>query len=228
MDFWGITSIDHTIHNCCAIKQNSNIRSFNRVCNVGSVLSSDVININSFFGEMPYAWVVDDADRQTIEMLEQQGLHYKTSCSAMMLDLIDIQPCTKATIQEIMTESELLSWIAVVAESFHYSVEEFSKATHALKKRAGDAVKFYLGRWDEKAVAASMVIQHAEIISIHKVGTLPAYRGKGIGSGMMQKILYDAQEQGYKKAILLAAQSSKSLYEKMGFCEFAVYKIYGN
>lgn len=231
MDFWGVSSIDYTSNNCFAVKNDSMIRSCNRVYNAGSITAADVINMHAFFGEQLYTWVVDVADHATITILKEERLQYKISCSAMVLNLGNVSPLVdnvSITIKEVANEGEERTWVSIAAEGFNYSRAEFAKAIKNLKKRAAGAIKLYIGLWNEKAVATSMVIQHLNIVSIHKVATLPEYRGRGMGYMMMQKSLRDAQESGYQKAILLTTETNKSMYEKMGFQEYAIYEIYGN
>lgn len=49
--------------------------------------------------------------------------------------------------------------------------------------------------------------------------TLPQYRGLGIGSGLMQKILESAREQDIQKIELHATDDGEPIYRKHGFKE---------
>lgn len=50
------------------------------------------------------------------------------------------------------------------------------------------------------------------------VFTEPAYRGQGIATRMMQRILDEAIEQRLDQVTLSASDMGKHLYEKLGFC----------
>lgn len=49
------------------------------------------------------------------------------------------------------------------------------------------------------------------------VYTIPEYRGKGLGTSLLESIMKHAKELGYKKIILNATDSGRNLYEKFGF-----------
>ena len=73
-----------------------------------------------------------------------------------------------------------------------------------------------------------MAIYHDEVMGLHWVGTLPEFRGKGLATTICHVMLEDGKQAGYTQAILLGNPPAKSMYNRMGFKEYAMYQIYGN
>lgn len=232
MDFGGTPNIDYLTEHCFAMNTNSMMRSCNRACNLPGVTNGEVENINQYFCSLPYSWLVDATDTATINMLDGSGLKHMFTFPAMSIDVYDVQPTeykSGITVQEINQESDILTWISIVTRCYDRVEAELTKAIrYFIAQSLPESVRFYLGYYEGKAVAASMMILHEKIITLHFVGTLSEYRGKGLGSAITLRSLIDAQKMGYKQMILLSSAKGKALYEKMGFKEYAVYNVYCN
>jgi GNAT superfamily N-acetyltransferase len=48
--------------------------------------------------------------------------------------------------------------------------------------------------------------------------TLPAWRGRGIGTALFQQVLDEIRTSGSGKVLLHATEQGRTLYEKFGFC----------
>lgn len=68
--------------------------------------------------------------------------------------------------------------------------------------------------------------EHEATISLHWISTLPEFRKQGFGSIITSKALLDAKVNGFTEAVLLSSALGKSVYEKLGFQEYASYKIF--
>ena len=69
---------------------------------------------------------------------------------------------------------------------------------------------------------------NAEICELRRMFFRPEYRGRGLGSKMVTRLLQIAGEFGYKKIRLTVYNPSKQvaavgLYKKFAFCEIAAY-----
>ena len=61
------------------------------------------------------------------------------------------------------------------------------------------------------------------------MGILPAYRGQGIGTRLLEHTLQKAKEFGLEKIVLQVYDtntSARALYEKMGFTQEGYFKKY--
>ncbi len=228
MDFGGIASYDHKTENCFAVKTESILRPCNRVFNQSKITDEEIIDIISYFDKTPFSWLVEASDTETSKKLEQHGLKYFADFPAMILDLAKIKTIKykkEIEIKEI-SKIDLPTWIKIVSTSYNSQELEVKKAILNLINKGKNNLKFYLGFFDDKPAAASMVIEHLDTISIHMVATLPEYRNQGLGSAITNKSLLDAKEKNYKKAILLSSQMGYQMYKNMGFEDLVSFKIY--
>ena len=85
----------------------------------------------------------------------------------------------------------------------------------------------YIGYLDGKPVATSSVFYGGGVAGIYNVATLPAARGKGIGTAVTLQALIDTTANThYKHAVLLSSEMGKSVYEAMGFKTFCKMSQY--
>jgi GNAT superfamily N-acetyltransferase len=232
MNFGGNPYIDYATEHCFAMKTAGSLGRFNRVYNSEPITSSEVIAIKDYFKTVNFTWLVESSDHATIKLLEDHGLNYMGSFPAMIADLPSVKKIDagdKIGVKEISFEDDSIAlWTAIACEVYNYNEQEMVKAIHSLIARAQGMLKLYLGFYENKPVAASMALYHQDIVSVHMVGTLPAYRSKGMGYAISSKPLLDAYNKGYATAILTASQIGLPLAEKLGFKEYALYQIYGN
>jgi ribosomal protein S18 acetylase RimI-like enzyme len=77
--------------------------------------------------------------------------------------------------------------------------------------------KMYLGRLGGAPVATNMLFNGGGVASVYAVGTVPAFRGKGIGGAITLRPLLDAREMGYRHAVLFSTEMGVGAYERIGF-----------
>ncbi len=204
----------------------------NRVMAKTDVTTAEVLEIKDFFGEIPFRWFVQDSDAIQINTLKDAGLQYICDYPAMSMDLSQLtssiyQP--EITVREMISACDEVIWLSVSQQAFGIAhPSEFKKFIDALKQRAGSmVVRLYTAYYGDIPAAVSIVFDHGDIIALHWVGTIPAYRKKGLGFAASHSALLEAKKNGYKTALLFASPMGKPLYEKIGFKEYAMYKIFG-
>jgi GNAT superfamily N-acetyltransferase len=74
-----------------------------------------------------------------------------------------------------------------------------------------------LGTLDGEPVSFGLLYCGAGVAGLQGLGTLPAYRGRGIGSATQLERLRIAHEMGYHYAVLTASKMGRSPYLKLGF-----------
>jgi ribosomal protein S18 acetylase RimI-like enzyme len=92
----------------------------------------------------------------------------------------------------------------------------------------GDAAPWrnYLGRFNGEPVAASTLACAAGVAGIYNVVTLPAARGRGIGSAMTLAPLRDARAIGYRVGVLQSSALGVSVYRRIGFQSYCTIERY--
>lgn len=123
------------------------------------------------------------------------------------------------TIEEVRDEPALYAFKKVFVETYEipeYTGQAWVDAT--LKIGIGKTPwRMYVGRLDGQAVATNMLFNGAGVASVYAVATVPAARGKGIGSAITLKPLLEAREMGYRFAVLFSSEMGVRVYERIGF-----------
>lgn len=225
----GNPAVDYQTEHCYAMKSGSNLSFGNRVCSLQEPSDTEVDQIINFMGTTPFRWFVAESDNAVIEQLQKKGLHQVTEHPAMIINVEEVKPQVYPAgveIKFVSTDEDLRSWNSIVASGFEMP-SEFAKFTDYILKRAfPGTVKLYLAYYNGIPVATSMTIQRGNLISVHWIVTLEAYRGKGIGAAVSHKPLLDAKSNGCTQAILLATEMGKSVYDKIGYKTYANYKVF--
>lgn len=69
------------------------------------------------------------------------------------------------------------------------------------------------------------------LVNIHDFAVLPAWRGRGVGLGLMQGIETEARRRGACKLTLEVLQGNRAayaLYQRMGFANYQLDPVMGN
>ena len=131
------------------------------------------------------------------------------------------------------TREDLPQLVALLGVLFSQEAElvpDDSKQTRALEKILSDESvgRIHVAREGGKVVAmASLIygISTAEgglAASFEDMVVLPGYRGKGIGTSLLEYVVAEARKQGVLRLMLLTDKQNKraqALYRKLGFVE---------
>lgn len=79
--------------------------------------------------------------------------------------------------------------------------------------------KLLLGSLDGEPACCGILYCGAGVAGLVGLGTLPAFRRRGIGSAMQLERLRIARELGYRYAVLYASDQGYSAYAKLGFMD---------
>lgn len=213
------------------------LRTANRVCHDGILTDQDVVEMKDHFQDRFFSWFVDVNDYMSREILLKNRMHFRCSFSFCVKNLDNLYVQTfdpGIMIQEIFDHEQILgSWIECAIIAFHpaNATVLLDKNTtflkHLLSKKS-QAVHFYFGYFQGQPACTCMSIYHDDVVGLYRLGTLPEFQRKGIGSAMLQQVLLDAKLKGCKQAILIATDAGKSLSEHFGFIEYAKYHVYSN
>jgi ribosomal protein S18 acetylase RimI-like enzyme len=83
-----------------------------------------------------------------------------------------------------------------------------------------------VGFWRDELTACSSVYLGDVSAGIYNVATLPAFRGRGIGSALTRWPMRLAKERGIRVSVLHSTPLGKPAYEKLGFTERCRLIIY--
>ena len=119
----------------------------------------------------------------------------------------------------IASEGQLVQWKQTFIEAF--GIPEFAGQAWVDATRAVGIGQtpwhLLLGTLKAEPVCCGLLYCGAGVAGLLGLGTLPAYRRKGIGSAMQLARLQIARELGYRYAVLFASEMGYSPYIKLGF-----------
>ncbi len=119
----------------------------------------------------------------------------------------------------VASDADLLHWKAVFLESFglpEFAGQAWVDATRAAGFTAAPW-QLLLGTVSGTPAVCGLLYCGAGVAGLIGLGTLPAYRRRGLGSAMQLERLRLARERGYRYAALFASEMGLSPYLKLGF-----------
>ena len=155
--------------------------------------------------------------------LGAHGLTLSSDRPGMGLDLTRFEPPplpAGVTTHRVLDEAMFADWAGVVGQAF--DSPDFATGPSAVANRAlgfGDDAPFrhFLGRLQDTWVGASTLSLNAGVAGLGNIATLPAWRGRGIGTAVAAAALVDAKRIGLRIGVLSADDPGVPLYEKLGF-----------
>ena len=176
---------------------------------------------------LPMMWwffTTMDGLRPSVERaLDAQGLRLDSDRPGMGLDLAGFRaPALPAgaVIHRVRDDEHFDAWIQVVSEAF--DSPEFATGPSSVANRAlgfGDDAPFrhFLCRMEDTWVGASTLSLGSGVAGLGNISTVPAYRGRGVGTIVAAGALLDAKWLGLRIGALSANEPGVPLYDKLGF-----------
>jgi len=86
--------------------------------------------------------------------------------------------------------------------------------------------RWFLGYFDGKPAATSLLVLHKGLAGIYCVATLQEARGRGIGNALTAEPMLIAKDLGYDFAVLQSSKMGLPVYERLGFREYCKIRAY--
>lgn len=177
----------------------------------------DAVSADVKAGKLPIlvSWLGSDFEETNLKrLLKKNGFADPLPVQkAMYLDLAKFTPAAGAVEVESVPAELVGPWSDMVAEAFGKPTEKPGMLLIA----ADPNCDFLMYREDGKIVAGMLLICKDGNAGVHEVGTLEAYRGRGIASALMNRAMAIAKEKGCTCATLQASPMGAPLYESLGF-----------
>lgn len=189
--------------------------------------------INS--GRLPLFWWIGPATRPVGlgKYLEQEGLRPVEHIPGMAADLHampdDAADPSGLEIREVRDAAMLDAWIEVLRTCFEMpdvAANFFGNGIRSIGFHPDLPYRHYVGFWRDELAACSAVYLGDVSAGIYNVATLPAFRGRGIGSALTRWPMRLAKERGIRVSVLHSTPLGKPVYEKLGFTERCRLTIY--
>jgi GNAT superfamily N-acetyltransferase len=168
-------------------------------------------------------WLAPDISAgEWSEDLLPHGFHFSQDTPGMAIDLSNLPSIelssNNLTIQTVSHLAELQVWSQTFFQGYELPIE-FAQNYFEIISPLGLSlpVRYYLGYQNGQPVAVSTLFLAAGVAGIYNVATLPAARGKGLGTALTMAPLLDARLAGYKVGVLQSSAKGYGVYQRMGF-----------
>ncbi len=180
-----------------------------------------------------WEWIAgpDSTPASLEDSLVKHGLHARGEMTGMAIDLHalskDLPAMDHLKIVTIGDDETLEQWANTAIEG--YEAPELYPSFVDLECSLGyrqPSYRRYLGFLDHQPVSTCALFLGQKAAGIYCVSTVPAARRLGIGAIITQYALREAQEMGYRMAVLQASQMGRSVYRRLGFEELSRLRGY--
>lgn len=223
-----------------AFKSGTLLAACNRAIINNAIDCAELKELHNFYANVPYMLWIKDGDTAAKNTLIEDGFSYEWTSSLMAVDLNAlVSKVSKDSIfvRRVKNDDELFNiWVPIVVQSFFPDLKNDAYKHHHMHltvfiKYLQNTIPledlfFYLGFLNDVPAATGMFWRNQDLIGVHWIGTLPDFRGKGVGFAVTHLPLHELKAQGAQRAILFASLDGYSMYEKMGFRTLANYEAY--
>jgi ribosomal protein S18 acetylase RimI-like enzyme len=179
-------------------------------------------------------WVTPSTEPQRLApILKAHGMRHGYDAPGMAADLsavrFDVPLPADVTIRKLINADELTDWLNVFIPAFSIPPEDGAIWRDAYVRCGfgADAVwTHFVGFLADEPVATTSVLVDGELAGIYFVATLPAARGRGIGSAVTREAMRFARDAGATRAALQSSELGFGVYRSLGFvhyCDLSVY-----
>jgi ribosomal protein S18 acetylase RimI-like enzyme len=203
----------------------------NQALLTGNCNADELHAMHAYFGTLPYTvWTNVHPNDQTQTFLAKEFKLPEPSL-LMATKLNTISPAATKSEIEIreLTDKDTIThiWLPLVAEVYGTTTEEFTKFIAYLQQTSiANKLHYFIALFNGIPAATSMLIVHDNVIAVDWVGTLPAYRHKGLGFAVTSNALHLLKNEDTKPVALLATTAGQSLYKKIGLGVVDEYNVY--
>lgn len=178
---------------------------------------------------LPSSEPVDLGDR-----LEAQGMTYRGDGPGMAADLAalpELVPLPSGfAVERVSDVVSLMEWVRTNEEAYGAASQPVDLRYVQLESVLGfekeRPYQRYLGRMNGLPVATSALFLGAGVAGLYGVASLPAVRGRGVGSALSLAALRDARALGCRVAVLESSPLGYSVYQRLGFHEICRLRSY--
>jgi len=157
----------------------------------------------------------ETSNTETPETLKQNGFELMLEQTAMVMPVTDsvLEESPELNVVEISAESETDIWTDVAAGSFGYAIDA-SVIRKIVKRPEVTLLQAFI---HNHPVATALIFHAGNVVGVHQVGVLEAFRGQGIARKLMQYVINRCRTFPVNHITLQASNLGKPLYESLGF-----------
>jgi GNAT superfamily N-acetyltransferase len=166
-----------------------------------------------------------DADLES--WLSSHGYRCRSDLSAMVLDAPTAPPEAAAGVRTVRTEADVAGFRDVTMAAFPASAEALRLMFASPERLLTPAVTAFVADVDGHAASVALVVAHGPVAGVEWVGTLPAFRGRGLAEAVSRAASNAGFELGAQVVALQGADQAARLYGRIGYREVSRYRWFG-
>lgn len=147
----------------------------------------------------------------------------------MQINLRPVQDSDMDFLHEVYAstrEEELLQTDWSPEQKKAFTMQQFGAQTLHYRKHYPNA-QYFVIQSKQKAIGRLYLDYWTKEIRIMDIALLPAYRGKGVGLGILKNLMAEAIEKRLKLSIHVEMfNRALSLYKRLGFREISTHGVY--
>ncbi|MFB6343302.1 GNAT family N-acetyltransferase [Saccharicrinis sp. FJH62] len=162
----------------------------------------------------------DIFENNALELFEKHGFIRTSEQIGMSLKVDRPFETTKSIkLEKVANKSQAVLWSDLFKKAFNYDI------SYILLLLSSKDIDYFLAYNNNQPVGTCMVFSHTkEVTGIHSLGIIPEMRRKGYAEEIMNHILDQSYDQGFKYVTLQASEMARAMYEKLGFLtQFKMY-----
>jgi ribosomal protein S18 acetylase RimI-like enzyme len=175
-------------------------------------------------GARDFTWWLAPGAEAWGGQLEARGFMFNNDPPGMVVQLAQLNENIRTPdglkIIRVETAKVMKTWAHVFILGYGLPVEwEPDLLDMMVATSLGERQSAYLAIVEEEPVSAAAMFLGAGVAGIYNVGTLPEWRGKGIGAAITLQPLLGARSQGYRIGTLQSSEMGYKVYKRIGFRE---------
>jgi GNAT superfamily N-acetyltransferase len=168
-------------------------------------------------------WVPDD-DRESAAMLAARGHVLDGAPRSMGLALSDLREPERALPAGTELVEGDLQEVARIND-LAYGIDAAGWGA-AIERTPDLPVHSCMALIDDEPVSCAMVLSGGGDACVTAVATLTEYRGKGLASAILVRLLDDARGRGLETGTLQASRAGAPVYERLGFADVGFIEMW--
>ncbi len=192
-------------------------------------LDNEQINYQNLYNRIKTNEIANKVFLHQNETIETQLLKCNFKLISSIIGMyLDLDKVTKpvndfSTIHQVNNGASAAEFARIASQAFGYNI-----LPTTIKPLVDcPELKLFIGQYHNKYVSCGMLLLDKQRVSgLHMIGSLPEYRGLGLGKKMTNKLLFEAFENLSTQAVLGASIAGEKVYSKLGFIKQGDFKSY--
>jgi ribosomal protein S18 acetylase RimI-like enzyme len=188
----------------------------------------------AFFGRPGYSygvWTRAHADAALEAVLPTAGFSLDVELPVMVLEdrPAPVPPPAGVTVRQVVDAGGVADFLVADRAGFASGDSERAAVDSAFRDPGSllhPDVGAFVAYVDDVPAAAAMSFTALGVVRIGWVGTVPAYRRRGLGAAVTRAAVLAAFDRGAGLAALESSPAAVALYRSLGFREITTYRVW--